>query len=477
MDSIWYNGVMLQMFRPLDKDIEAEAVVVGGGLAGLLTAYKLKEKGVPCVLLEANRICSGQTGATTAKVTAVHGQKFDRLLTAFGAEKARQYVRANTAAIDEYARIVEKENIFCDFTFLPFYLYTAKESEPLYREYEAAKRLGLNAELLNNVALPVKITKALRFEGQAQFNPVAFASGITNDLEIYENTLVDSVEDGVLRANGKNVRAKHIVIASHYPFVNAPGYYFLRMHQARSYAAAFENCAYLDGMYYGIDPDTLAYRNADGMLIASGCSHKTGECVGGEFAKISAKVRAIYPKAAEAARWSAQDCMPPDSVPYIGRYSNSTENMYVATGFGEWGMTSSMVAAEIVSDMICGKENENAEIFSPQRGLGAAACELVANGLKTFDAFALQRLKSPEKSVKGLKNGEGAVVRYNGRDAAVYKDENGRIHAVSPNCSHLGCRLSFNPELKSWDCPCHGSRFDIDGRVIDNPALKNLEKF
>lgn len=477
MESIWRRGVTMQVFEALDKDIETEAVVVGGGLAGLLTAYKLKEKGVPCVLLEANRVCSGQTQNTTAKITAVHGQKLDRLLTAFGEKKAKQYVRANLNAVNEYARITEKENIYCDLTFLPFYLYTQEGSEPLHREYEAAKKLGIKAELLNNISLPVKITKALRFEGQAQFNPVAFAAGITKDLEIYENTLVDSVEEGVLRANGRTVKAKHIIIASHYPFVNAPGYYFLRMHQARSYAAAFENCAYLDGMYYGIDPDSLAWRNAEGLLVVSGCSHKTGECEGGEFARISAKVKAIYPKASEAASWSAQDCMPPDSVPYIGRYSGSTENMYVATGFGEWGMTSSMAAAEIISDMVCGNENENAEIFSPQRGPGAAACELIANGLKTVDALALKRLKTPEKSVNNLKNGEGAVVRYNGRDAAVYKDENGKIHAVSPNCSHLGCRLTFNPELKSWDCPCHGSRFDIDGRVLDNPALKDLEKF
>ncbi len=475
MESIWYNGITPKKFAALDKDIETDAVVVGGGLAGILTAYKLKEKGVSSVLLEANRLCSGQTGGTTAKITAVHGQKSDRLLTAFGEKKARQYVNANMNAIGEYARIIEKENIRCDFGFQPFYLYTSKESELIYREYEAAKKLGIDCGLLNNISLPVKTTKALRFDGQALFNPVAFVSCIADGLEIYENTLVDSVEENILYANGKTVRAKYIVIASHYPFVNAPGYYFLRMHQARSYAVAFENCARLDGMYYGIDADSLSYRNAGDLLIVSGCSHKTGECKGGEFGKISAKVRAIYPKAKEYARWSAQDCMPPDSVPYIGRYSHSTENMYVATGFGEWGMTSSMVAAEIISDMICGKDNENAEIFSPQRGLGAASCELIANGLKTFDALALQRLKIPEKSLESLKNGEGAVVKYNGRDAAVYKDENGKIHAVSPNCSHLGCRLSFNPELKSWDCPCHGSRFDVDGRVIDNPALKSLE--
>lgn len=477
MKSIWHNGVTMQVFGALENNIETEAAIVGGGLAGLLTAYKLKEKGVNCVVLEAARVCSGQTQNTTAKITAVHGLKFDRLLTAFGEKKAKQYLNANLNAVNEYARIIEKEKINCEFELKPFYLYTKEGAEALNKEYEAAKRLGLEAELLNNISLPVKITKALRFDGQAEFNPLAFASGITDGLEIYENTLVDSVEKGVLRANGKTVKAKHIVIASHYPFVNAPGYYFLRMHQARSYAAAFENCAVLDGMYYGIDPDGLSWRNAGSLLVASGCSHRAGECEGGEFAKIAAKVRAIYPRAAETARWSAQDCMPPDSVPYIGRYSSDEENFYVETGFGEWGMTTSMAAAEIISDMICGIKNENAAVFSPQRGLSAAACELARHVARTVNHLALKRLVSAPRTANDLRNGEGDIVRYKGRDAAVYKDENGEIHAVSPNCSHLGCRLSFNPELKSWDCPCHGSRFDIDGGIIDNPALENLKKY
>ncbi len=476
MKSIWFNGVEMPTYKELSNDIEVQAAIVGGGLAGLLIAYKLKEKGISSAVFEAERICRGQTGGTTAKITAVHGLKFNRLLTAFGEKMAKLYAKANFAAVEEYARIVEKEKISCDFERLPFYLYSKADEKSITDEYNAAARLGIESELINNISLPVKIAKALRFDRQAQFNPIAFAAKIAEKLEIYENTLVDGVESGVLRANGYTVRAKNIIIASNYPIVNAPGYYFLRMHRALSYAAAFEGCEDIGGMFYGTDPDTLSYRNANGLLVVSGCSHKTGDSEGGEFAKIAAKVKSLYPRSAEAARWHAMDCMTPDSVPYIGRYSASAKNMYVATGFGEWGMTSAMLSAEIISDMICGVKNENAEIFSPQRGLSAAACELIKHGGRTVNSLVIKKLKAPEKTAEDLKCGEGAVVRYKGMDAAVYKDENGKIYAVSPNCTHLGCRLSFNSELKSWDCPCHGSRFDIEGKVIGNPALKNLER-
>lgn len=477
MKSIWSKNLKMPSFEWLESDLEAEAVIIGGGITGLLTAYKLKEKGIDSVILEAAGVCSGQTKNTTAKITAQHGLIYDRLITAFGEEKAAQYARANVKAIDEYERIISKEKINCSFERMPSYLYTFSDGKALEKEYEAAKRLGISANLTENTPLPIKIQKALCFENQAQFNPLEFACAIAKKLIIYENTAAVYDGDGGITANGKPVRAKHIVVASHYPFIDSAGFYFLRMHRARSYAMAFEGCGDVGGMYYGIDPKTLSFRNYGNLLIAAGCAHRTGESEGGEFGRISAKVKALFPRASEAARWSAQDCMPPDSAPYIGRYSAKLGNFYVATGFQKWGLTSAMAAADIISDMICGAENENAEVFSPQRSISAASGALLSNGAHSVDGIMLKKLKAPSLSASRLKNGEGAVVNYNGKTAAVYKDENGAFHAVSPNCTHLGCRLSFNAELKSWDCPCHGSRFDVDGKVIDNPALKNLEKY
>lgn len=477
MESVWSKSTALPEFGSLNEDIEADAVVVGGGIAGLLIAYKLKEKGIDAVVLEAAKICSGQTKNTTAKITCQHGLIYERLITAFGEKKAAQYARANSRAIDEYERIVEKEDIKCSFERLPSYLYTFSDVRAIDKEYEAAKKLGIAAAVTDNVPMPLKIQKALCFENQAQFNPLEFTAAISKKLKIYESTVAVHDGDGVIKANGRKIKARHIAVASHYPFIDSAGFYFLRMHQARSYVMAFEGCGETGGMYYGIDPKALSFRNYGGLLIASGCAHRTGESSGDEFARIKAKVKSLFPRAEETARWSAQDCMPPDSVPYIGRYSEKLSNFYVASGFQKWGMTSAMAAADIISDMICGTENENAEIFSPQRSNSAAACELMRNGAHSVDGLMLKKLKAPSKAASRLKNGEGAIVNYHGKTAAVYRDENGDIHAVSPNCTHLGCRLSFNRELKSWDCPCHGSRFDIDGRVLDNPALKNLEKY
>lgn len=474
MESVWSKSVEMPEFDRLDDDMEVDAAVIGGGLAGLLTAYRLKEKGADAVVLEADRICSGQTANTTAKVTCQHGLIYDRLIDAFGERRARQYATANFRAIFEYENIVNAEKIDCSFERLPSYLYTQSDEKALNREYEAAKRLGIPSTLMNGSPLPFNVKKSLCFENQAQFNPLKFTAGIVPKLKIYEKTKVVSAENGILKANGKTVRAKHVVVATHYPFINVPGYYFLRLHQARSYAAAFENCGKIDGMYYGIDPGALSLRGYGGMIIAGGGSHITGGSKGNEFSDIIEKVTGIWNNAAETARWSAQDCMPPDSVPYIGRYSKNTENFYVATGFQKWGMTNSMAAADIISDMICGIENENAEIFSPQRNISAAAGELCRHAVRSVNGLAVKKLKMPKKSASQLKSGEGGIVRYEGKTVAAYRDESGKLHISNPNCSHLGCRLSFNAELKSWDCPCHGSRFDIDGKLIDNPAMKGL---
>ncbi|MBQ2847593.1 MAG: FAD-dependent oxidoreductase [Clostridia bacterium] len=475
MESLWSRSVEMPAFECLDEDLEAETVIIGGGMAGLLTAYKLKEKGKDAVILEADRICTGQTANTTAKITCQHGLIYDRLIDAFGESKAAQYARANLKAVDEYERIIKKEGIECSFKRLPSYLYTQSDENALNREFEAAKRLGVSAMLMNGSPLPFVVKKSLCFESQAQFNPLKFTSAIAKKLKIYEKTKVYSAENGVLKANGKTVRAKNVVVATHYPFINAPGYYFLRLHQARSYAVAFENCEKINGMYYGIDPDALSLREYGNMIIAGGGSHITGECKGNEFSNIAKRVKEIWKDASETARWSAQDCMPPDSVPYIGKYSKNTSGFFVATGFQKWGMTNSMAAAEIVSDMICGIKNENAEVFSPQRSLSAGAGELCSHAIRSVNGLVIKKLKMPKKSSSQLKSGEGGIVRHEGKTVAAYRDESGNLHIANPNCSHLGCRLSFNSELNSWDCPCHGSRFDVDGRLIDNPSIRNLK--
>lgn len=476
MSSIWKTAAVLPPRPRLEGGCKTEAAVVGGGLAGVLIARALEEAGVQTVLLEAETLGSGQTGNTTAKITSQHGLRYARLLEQLGEEKAGQYARANQRAVEEYRRIILAGNIPCDFEGKPAYLYSTLEAEPLEKEVRAARRLGLDAEFTADTALPFPVKGAVRFGDQAQFHPLKFLAAMAEGLSAYEHTPVVEVEDNTLYTPEGRVEAGHVVFAAHYPFVNAPGYYFLRQHQERSYVLALEGAGTLDGMYLGVDPDGLSFRNYGPYLLLGGGGHRTGEnSSGGRYERLRQAAQRLWPGCREAARWSAQDCMPLDGVPYIGRFSASTPNWYVATGFQKWGMTSSMVAARIISGLITGREDPDGEVFSPQRfHLPASAKNLLEDGRQAVKGLTKGFLVPAGAQVEALPRGHGGVVEAGGEKVGVYKDENGEIFTVSIRCPHLGCQLEWNPDEKSWDCPCHGSRFDFRGSLIDNPAQEDL---
>ncbi|MGM9614759.1 MAG: FAD-dependent oxidoreductase [Oscillospiraceae bacterium] len=440
MESIWSEKVSIPAREPLPGDMTTEAAVIGAGMAGCLTAYFLHRQGVKTVVLEAGRIAGGQTKNTTAKITSQHGLIYDKLIRTFGEEKARQYAAANQHAIEKYRHLINGNHIDCDFRECPAYLYTNTSHEALRAEQEAASRLGIDAALVEQTELPFPVAGALRFSAQAQFHPLKFLRAITDELTIYEKTPVLRVEgDEEIITDRGTVRAEHIVFASHFPFINAPGFYFLRMHQERSYVLALRNAAQLDGMYLGVDADGLSFRNAGPYLLLGGGSHRTGENeAGGKYERLRQAARELYPQSTEADCWSAQDGIPMDGVPFIGRYAAGKPHWYVAAGFQKWGMTSSMAAAMILCDDIVGKENEFAEVFSPQRFLLSASAKNLATDVK--------------QSVKGLCRGLSDM-----------------------RCPHLGCGLIWNADEKSWDCPCHGSRFDVDGKLLTGPAQTNAK--
>lgn len=475
MQSIWTNEVRLKNGKQLNGDLSVNTAVIGGGITGLLIAYMLEEKGVKCAVFEANKIAGGQTKNTTAKITSQHGLKYHSLIKHFGISKAKEYANANQKAIDEFERIISDNNIKCDFKRLPSYLYTQQNSDLLKEEAKAARMAGISETLTTNTELPFKIAMALKFENQAQFNPLLFINGIADKLDIYENTMVTDIECNNLVTENGIVSADNIVIATHFPFINVPGYYFMRMHQERSYVVALKDAGELDGMYYGIDKNGLSFRNSGEYLLLGGGGHRTGENPsGGKYSRLEVAAKHYYPHSREVYRWSAQDCIPLDGVPYIGKYSSSLPDVYVATGFQKWGMSTSMVAAMIISDMITGKESPY-EIFSPQRfKVSAAAKSLMNETGHSVKGLSKSFLSFPDKAAMELPKGHGGVVEYKGKKIGVYKDEEGRVYAVSNKCPHLGCQLEWNPDEKSWDCPCHGSRFDYKGRLIDNPAMKGL---
>lgn len=474
VESIWSRSCQIEEREPLPGDIETEIAVIGAGMAGVLIGSALREAGHRVVLLEANRIASGQTRNTTAKITSQHGMIYHKLAETFGQEKAGQYAMAQETAIREYRRVIREREIDCDFEEADAFVYGSDE-ETLRAETEAAASLGLPASFVRETALPFPSAGAVRFSGQAQFHPLKFLRRLAEPLTIYENTPVRTVENSVIRTGRGAVRAERIVFACHFPFVNFPGLYFARMHQERSYVLALENAPQLGGTWIGAAENAYSFRNYGNLLLLGGGGHRCGENrEGGRYELLRRKAKEWFPDSRETACWSAQDCMPADGVPYIGRYAADRPNWFVATGFQKWGMTSSMVSAMLIRDLMEGTDNPWAEVFDPGRFDAAALAGIAQESGHAVKGLAKRFFQIPEEQAAKLPAGHGGVVSLEGEKVGVYKEEDGSLHTVEIHCRHLGCQLEWNPDERSWDCPCHGSRFDCRGKLISGPAQENL---
>lgn len=476
MKSVWSESYNINERMNLKGDIDTDIVVIGGGIAGVLIAYMLKIKGKNSIIIDKGRILKGNTENTTAKMTIQHDLIYDKLIKEFGYENAKKYVDANILAIKMYKEIINKNNIECDFEVSDSYIYSLDNKENIENEYEAAIKLGIDAELVDEIELPFDITKALKFKNQANFNPIKFLSCIAKDLTIYENTKAIDIKDNIVITEKGNIKANSIVVATHFPIINIPGYYFLRMHQERGYVIALENAPIINGMYLDEDENGYSFRRYNDLLILGAMAKRTGSNEeGGEYSRLREFAHKLYPNAEEKYNWSAQDCVTQDGLPYIGRYSKELDNVYVATGFNKWGMTTSMVSAIIISNMINGVEDEFHSIFSPERfDFTASIKNIMKDGKETVYNFISERVHIPLEKLEDIRNGEGKIVIHNGDKIGVYKDNLGKIYKVNTKCPHLGCELNWNADDLSWDCPCHGSRFDYKGKLIDSPSIKNL---
>ena len=431
MISVWSDTSELPHFESLKKNIKTDVLVIGGGLAGVLCAYMLAENGIDYVLVEANKICGGITRNTTAKITSQHGLIYNKLIREFGVERAQMYFRANEAAIEKY-RILCK-NIDCDFENKDSFVYSMNNAKKIEEELTALNKIGFSAEFSDKLPIPLATAGAVKFKNQAQFNPLKFISSIARNLNIYENTRIRQLTKHTAITDRCKITAKKIIVATHFPFINKHGSYFLKMYQHRSYVIALDGAAQINGMYVDESENGMSFRNYKNLLLIGGGGHRTGK-QGGDWQELKSFAQIYYTGAEEKYRWATQDCMTLDRVPYIGQYSKNTPDFYVATGFNKWGMTSSMVSAMILADMVIGKKNPYAAVFSPSR-----------------------TILRPQLAVNAFE----AVTN---------------IMTISQKrCPHLGCSLNWNPQEHSWDCPCHGSRFTEDGRLIDNPATGNLK--
>ena len=478
MESVWSASCEFPKRESLECDLSTDVAVIGAGIAGILTAYLLREKGLEVVLLEAAETADGMTKNTTAKITSQHDLFYDKLIKSTGAEKAGQYAAANQAAVDKYAEIIQQNQLDCSFEWKSAYVYSLGDTGKIEREVDAAKKLGIEAEFTTQTKLPFQVSGAVRFPNQAQFNPLKFLKPLAEKLTIYEHTTAREVKDHTIATDNGKVTAKSIVVATHYPFINTPGYYFARMHQERSYVIALENAPQIDGMYIDADKEGYSFRNYEDLLLLGGASHRTGKNhTGGCYENLRNRAKEWYPNATEKYFWSAQDCMPLDNIPYIGKFSESTPDLYVATGFKKWGMTSAMVSAMILSDKIAGFVSDYEEVFSPNRfHVSASIKNLIVDGAESVAGLVNEVFNIPGKDLENIQNGHGGVVEYEGQKVGVYKNEHGEAFVVTTKCPHLGCKLAWNPDELTWECPCHGSRFDYKGNMINNPAMRGLKR-
>lgn len=375
MKSLWKSDVNLPEFPRLEGDAETDVLVVGGGITGILCAYLLKQSGINCIIAEANRICSGTTENTTAKITIQHGLIFHKMTDDIGEENAKRYLLANQDALEKFRQLSSKYP--CDFEEKPSYVYSMDDKRKLEQELSALNRLGVSAAYEANLPLPFNTAGAVKIDGQAQFHPLKFLKQISKELNIYENTFVRKIENGEAVTDNGTIKAKKIIIATHFPIINKFGGYFLKLYQHRSYVLALENAPQIDGMYVDEAEKGMSFRNSGNYLLIGGGDHRSGK-KGGNWEELRRFRERYFPNSKEKFMWATQDCMSLDSIPYIGNYSKNQPDLYVATGFNKWGMTSSMVSAMLLTDMITGKENPYAEVFSPQRSMMKP--QLLVNG-------------------------------------------------------------------------------------------------
>ncbi len=429
MKSIWSETAPQTQFPTLDGDKFTDVLIIGGGMAGILCLYHLRQLGLDALLVEARQIGSGITKNTTAVLTAQHDTFYGTLTKRFTLETAKLYLEANLWAVRHFREL--SHSIDCDFEDKPSYIFSRSERLKMQEEAGAVNLLGFPATFEREPPLPFPVAGAVKFPEMAQFHPLKFLSGISQGLPIYEDTFVQKLDGLTAHTNHGRITARRIIVATHYPFIDTHGFFFTKLYQQRSYIIALENAPDLEGTYVEDEGEGLYFRNYKNLLLVGGGDHRTGKR-GGGFGVMRGWAARHCPNAREVASWATQDCMSLDGMPYIGLYSKNTPNLYVATGFNEWGMTSSMVSASVLIDLIIEREDALIEVFSPQRSV--LHKQLFANLGTTLGDMVLPTTK---------------------------------------RCTHLGGALHRNELEHSWDCPCHGSRFDDHGHLIDNPATKD----
>lgn len=494
-NSYWLDTIKLPSFPRLTESIKVDIGIVGGGITGITAAYLLSKQGFKVALMDAGKILGGTTGHTTAKITAQHGLIYHELMEHFGAEKALLHYQANTEALQFIKDIIQEHEIACDYQSENAYLYTNSEDyiKKLENEKKAYEQLQIDHEVLHEIPLPIPVKLALKVPNQAQFHPLKYLSvlieqALKNDTEIYEHTTAVDVEYNkhltVLTRNGKRVTCRYVISATHFPFYDGEGFYPTRMYADRSYVIAIHSQQnYPGGMYINAESPTRSIRSMptenNNLWIVGGEDHKVGQ------GKSTIKHYEALQQFADNSfgidqfmyRWSAQDLITLDKLPYIGPVTKSQETVLVATGYRKWGMTMGTIAAKILSDIISSeKDNPYTDLYTPSRFKAEPSIfQFIKNNADVAKHLVKGKLEYT-KPVETLTKDQGTITRINGKRTGIYKDKDNQVYMVDTTCTHLGCEVEWNSGDRTWDCPCHGSRFSYTGEVIEGPAKRPLRQ-
>ena len=506
MNSLWLSNNKLinnNFIKVIDTSntsnktlLETDVCIVGAGIFGLTCAYYLSNLGYRVTVLEKYKIGEKTTGHTTAKITSQHGLFYSYLANSYSQKFAQDYLEANEQAIKNIKNIIDKEKIKCDFEYKNSYVYTTKKEDLKFikKEQKAIENLGFNCEYVTKTGLPFEIEGAICFKNQAQFHPLKYLNGLChcitkNNNEIYTNSTVFDVQKEndfyITFSNNFNVKSKYVIVATHYPFINFPGFYFAKMYQSTSYLIAVDTKKTLfNGMYISATNPILSFRTANyngkELLLIGGGEHKTGQPTSyqNSYGMLEEEAKKYYPNCEILFRWDTRDCISLDKLPYIGSYSHILPHMYLGTGFKKWGMTLSNVAANIIVDIINNKKNKFSYLFDSSRLKPLKNADEMKNILvQSANSLLLNKLKRANMNFDEIANDSGSIIEINNEKIGIYKNASGKIYAVKPICTHLGCLLSWNDVDKTWDCPCHGSRFNFDGKSLYDPAFKDLEVY
>ncbi|MFD1146189.1 FAD-dependent oxidoreductase [Saccharothrix hoggarensis] len=488
--SLWSEAIPHGRFPALTGETSVDVAVVGGGITGVTTALLLKRAGLRVALVEADRVGSGVSGNNTAKVTALQSTMYSTIEKKHGADAAADYANGNVAAVERVAALASEEGVECELRRMPAYTFAFDESElsSIEEEATAAIKAGLpvsrdRGELMG---VPFPVAGAVRLDDQLLIHPAKYVRGLAEIVDgegsrVFEGSRVQRIEDGKparVHTDGGTVVAERVVVATHYPILDR-GLYFARLEPMRSYCVAvtLKSGTPPTGLAISAGSPTWSLSRSGDLLIVSGRSHATGSSPGEPYDELAAFAREHWDVGEVTHRWSAQDPTPYDNLPMIGPYTPGSTTLYGATGFMKWGLSNGTMAAELLTDLIVGRSNSLTERFSPHRMTLGATPKLAKLNAKVAVDLVGDRLKRAEvDSVAEVPVGEARVVRDGSGKAGVYRDEAGGVHGVSLRCTHLGCLVRFNPAERSWDCPCHGSRFDVDGSVLEGPATKPLPR-